>query len=188
MEKATRVVRSSRTRRTNTRSTNIKTAGTSNITERKTRTKTAKNTLEKRSSNLSNTAEIKRTGVRSERKRSVENTEQFDFKKPKLRIIPLGGLHEIGKNITVFEYGDEMIAVDCGLSFPEDDMLGVDLVIPDITYILKNQEKFKGLVITHGHEDHIGGIPYFLKQPAKSKYLLLAGSIHTLDSFRSGVL
>ncbi len=96
--------------------------------------------------------------------RSVEKEEQFGFKRPKLRIIPLGGLHEIGKNITVFEYGDDMIAVDCGLSFPEDDMLGVDLVIPDITYILKNQEKFRGLVITHGHEDHIGSIPYFLKQ------------------------
>ena len=86
------------------------------------------------------------------------------FKKPNLKIIPLGGLHEIGKNITVFEYEDEMIIVDCGLSFPEDDMLGVDLVIPDITYVLKNQEKLKGIVITHGHEDHIGGIPYFLKQ------------------------
>ena len=77
--------------------------------------------------------------------RSKNKEEQFGFKRPKLRIIPLGGLHEIGKNITVFEYGDEMIAVDCGLSFPEDDMLGVDLVIPDITYILNNKEKFKGL-------------------------------------------
>ena len=82
----------------------------------------------------------------------------------KLKIIPLGGLHEIGKNITVFEYENEMIAVDCGVSFPEDDMLGVDLVIPDITYIVNNKEKFKGLFITHGHEDHIGAIPYFLKQ------------------------
>jgi len=96
--------------------------------------------------------------------KTTNSEEQFGFKRPKLRIIPLGGLHEIGKNITVFEYGDDMIAIDCGLSFPEDDMLGVDLVIPDITYILNNKEKFKGLVITHGHEDHIGGIPYFLKQ------------------------
>ena len=105
--------------------------------------------------------------TRKTNKQNVRNKnkeEQFGFKRPKLRIIPLGGLHEIGKNITVFEYGDDMIAVDCGLSFPEDDMLGVDLVIPDITYILNNKEKFKGLVITHGHEDHIGGIPYFLKQ------------------------
>ncbi len=99
-----------------------------------------------------------------ERRRRKNNQEDFEFKKSKLKIIPLGGLHEIGKNITVFEYENDMIAVDCGLSFPEDDMLGVDLVIPDITYILKNQEKFRGLVITHGHEDHIGGVPYFLKQ------------------------
>ena len=91
-------------------------------------------------------------------------TEKVGFKKPRLKIIPLGGLHEVGKNITVFQYDNEMIVVDCGLSFPEDDMLGVDLVIPDITYVIKNQEKIKGMVITHGHEDHIGGVPYFLKQ------------------------
>ena len=86
------------------------------------------------------------------------------FKKSKLKIIPLGGLHEVGKNITVFSYEDEMIVVDCGLSFPDDDMLGVDIVIPDIAYIVRNQEKLKGMVITHGHEDHIGSVPYFLKQ------------------------
>ena len=91
-------------------------------------------------------------------------TEKVGFKKPRLKIIPLGGLHEVGKNITVFQYDNEMIVVDCGLSFPEDDMLGVDLVIPDITYVIKNEEKLKGMVITHGHEDHIGGVPYFLKQ------------------------
>ena len=91
-------------------------------------------------------------------------TEKVGFKKSRLKIIPLGGLHEVGKNITVFQYDNEMIVVDCGLSFPEDDMLGVDLVIPDITYVIKNQEKLKGMIITHGHEDHIGGVPYFLKQ------------------------
>ena len=90
--------------------------------------------------------------------------EKSTLKKPGLKIIPLGGLHEVGKNITVFQYEDEIIVVDCGLSFPEDEMLGVDLVIPDITYILKNKEKLKGMVITHGHEDHIGSVPYFLKQ------------------------
>ena len=86
------------------------------------------------------------------------------FKEAKLKIIPLGGLNEIGKNMTVFEYKDEIIVVDCGLAFPEDDMLGVDLVIQDITYLERNKDKVKALFITHGHEDHIGAIPYFLKK------------------------
>lgn len=86
------------------------------------------------------------------------------MKKSPLKIIPLGGLLEIGKNLTVFEYEDEIIIVDCGLAFPTEDMLGVDLVVADTTYLEKNQEKIKGLVLTHGHEDHIGGIPYLLRQ------------------------
>jgi len=84
--------------------------------------------------------------------------------KPKLRIIPLGGVDEIGKNMTVIEYGDDMIVVDCGLIFPQEDMLGIDLVIPDITYLIKNKERILGYVITHGHEDHIGATPYVLQQ------------------------
>lgn len=82
----------------------------------------------------------------------------------KVRIIPLGGLEQIGMNITAFETDDSIIVVDCGLAFPEDDMLGVDLVIPDVTYLKDHREKVKGFVITHGHEDHIGALPYILKE------------------------
>ena len=82
----------------------------------------------------------------------------------KLRIIPIGGLEQIGMNITAFEYEDSIIVVDCGLAFPEDDMLGIDLVIPDVTYLRDNISKVKGFVITHGHEDHIGALPYILKE------------------------
>lgn len=85
-------------------------------------------------------------------------------KKENIRIIPLGGLEDIGMNITVIEYEDSIIIVDCGLAFPTDDMLGIDLVVPDITYLQENKNKIKGFVITHGHEDHIGALPYVLKE------------------------
>lgn len=100
----------------------------------------------------------------STRRNYNRNKTKFEFKKSNLKIIPLGGLEEIGNNMTIFEYEDEIIVVDCGLEFPTDDMLGVDLVIPDVTYLERNKEKIKGFVITHGHEDHIGAIPYILKQ------------------------
>lgn len=83
--------------------------------------------------------------------------------KKKLKVIPLGGLGEIGKNLTVFEYGQDILVVDCGMAFPDDEMLGIDLVLPDTTYLIKNKDKVKGIVVTHGHEDHIGAIPFVLK-------------------------
>ncbi len=102
----------------------------------------------------------------------------------KLRIIPLGGVDEIGKNITAYEYRDDIVVVDCGLCFPSDDMLGVDLVIPDVTYLAKNVDRIRGIVITHGHEDHIGSIPYVLRQvpvPVYGTELSIALIEHKLE-------
>lgn len=81
-----------------------------------------------------------------------------------VKIIPLGGLEQIGMNITAIECDNDIIVIDCGLSFPEDEMLGIDLVIPDVTYLKENIDKVRGFVITHGHEDHIGSLPYVLKE------------------------
>lgn len=94
------------------------------------------------------------------------NKERRNFvrKSKKIKIIPLGGLHEIGKNLTIFEYGSDLLILDCGLAFPDDDMLGIDMVIPDITYLHKHKNRIRGIVLTHGHEDHIGAIPYVLKE------------------------
>ena len=122
-----------------------------------------KTTRKTRNSNTNKTTNKTRT-TRKNKKDLVGAQEEVGFKKDHLKIIPLGGIQEIGKNITVFEYGNDIVIVDCGVSFPEDDMLGIDLVIPDFTYLVKNREKIRGLVITHGHEDHIGSIPYFIKE------------------------
>ena len=121
----------------------------------------------KKNINNRNTKKETKTVVSTNSKnisRSRSGKKNSIFENEKLKVIPLGGLQEIGKNLTVFEYANEIIIVDCGVAFPEDDMLGIDLVIPDVTYLEKNEKKIKGIVITHGHEDHIGAIPYFLQK------------------------
>lgn len=122
--------------------------------------KIRKRTYENKSINK----KAKTSKLAAENLATEKTTKNIKIARDRLKIIPLGGIEEVGKNMTVFEYGDDMILVDCGVAFPEDEMLGVDLVIPDFSYLSKNKEKLKGMIITHGHEDHIGSIPYVLKE------------------------
>src|SRR5579859_4870812 len=96
--------------------------------------------------------------------------EDLGLMKNQLRIIPLGGLGEIGKNMTVLEYGRDMIVVDCGVMFPDSDLYGIDLVLPNFDYVIKNQDRLRGVVLTHGHMDHIGGLPYLFRSVKAALY------------------
>lgn len=130
------------------------------VTKRKTEktdSKTVNNVKGKKSTSGVKNKQPSAQGV----KRQYKTSKKTNVKP--LRVTPLGGLDEIGKNITLYEYGDDMFLLDCGMSFPDEDMPGVDIVLPDFSYVVKNKDKIKGLVLTHGHEDHIGGIPYLLK-------------------------
>ncbi len=133
--------------------------------EKKTKEKKIKNTS-KKPNNTKNTKQTqnKKTAAKNQKKGQQNRNGAQNKKAPKMRIIPLGGLGEIGKNLTVYEYAGSMIIVDCGMTFPDEDTPGIDVIIPDFDYLEKNKDKIKGLIITHGHEDHIGAIPYLLKK------------------------
>jgi len=122
----------------------------------------------------------------AEKKTKNTKTKETENTK-KLRIMPVGGLHEIGKNMTLFECGDDIIIADCGMSFPDSEMLGIDVVIPDFTYVIENSDRVRGLIITHAHEDHIGGVPYLLQKidvPIYASRLTLGFIKHKLEEHK----
>ncbi len=140
---------------------NTKTAKKNNIQNKKSSAKKSNSTSKKQSSKPARRPDYRKNNPR--KTPPERNAAKRDKAKKPVRIIPLGGIGEIGKNITLYEYDGDMFIVDCGMSFPDADTPGVDIVIPDFTYVLENKDKIKGMVLTHGHEDHIGAIPYLLK-------------------------
>ena len=130
--------------------------------EQKTTVNSKKKNIQKKNVKKNNVHDKAAQNKRSTNKKSINTNKNRISKKP-IKIIPLGGLGEIGKNITLYEYDGDMFLVDCGMAFPDEEMPGIDIVIPDFTYVLENKDKIKGMVVTHGHEDHIGAIPYLLR-------------------------
>ena len=148
---------SSNKERDNAKKYKMKESGNINLSRKQTKTET-EYSKKLKVNGQKKTAKENKIHIGTERTRNGKSSNK------KLKIIPLGGLDEIGKNMTAYEYGGDIIVVDCGIGFPEQDMFGVDVVIPDFTYLKERKNKIRGLVITHGHEDHIGALPYFIME------------------------